>query len=221
MIMVLDDHPIAREGLEAIIKMYRPEEEIVQAGTVKEAITIMDMQKIDMVFVDINLGEGSGFDFLEWLEPEQSEVKVFMITSSSSESDFLHARALGVDAYLLKDAFIDDIVYSLKVIERGGKFYSSDLVDQMGQLSEDEKLLETLTKRELEVLFFLNKGYSNAKIGEELFVSEGTVKKHISNILGKLGLENRMEAGLFSSRNSEKLELMIHFGEETIREFSS
>lgn len=221
MIMVLDDHPIAREGLETIIKMYRPEEEIVQAGTVKEAITIMDMQKIDMVFVDINLGEGSGFDFLEWLEPEQSEVKVFMITSSSSESDFLHARALGVDAYLLKDAFIDDIVYSLKVIERGGKFYSSDLVDQMGQLSEDEKLLETLTKRELEVLFFLNKGYSNAKIGEELFVSEGTVKKHISNILGKLGLENRMEAGLFSSRNSEKLELMIQFGEDAIREFSS
>lgn len=220
MIMVLDDHPIAREGLEAIIKMYRPEEEIVQVGTVKEAITIMDMQKIDMVFVDINLGEGSGFDFLEWLEPEQSEVKVFMITSSSSESDFLHARALGVDAYLLKDAFIDDIVYSLKVIERGGKFYSSDLVDQMGQLSEDEKLLETLTKRELEVLFFLNKGYSNAKIGEELFVSEGTVKKHISNILGKLGLENRMEAGLFSSRNSEKLELMIQFGEDAIREFS-
>lgn len=220
MIMVLDDHPIAREGLEAIIKMYRPEEEIVQAGTVKEAITIMDMQKIDMVFVDINLGEGSGFDFLEWLEPEQSEVKVFMITSSSSESDFLHARALGVDAYLLKDAFIDDIVYSLKVVERGGKFYSSDLVDQMGQLSEDEKLLETLTKRELEVLFFLNKGYSNAKIGEELFVSEGTVKKHISNILGKLGLENRMEAGLFSSRNSEKLELMIQFGEDAIREFS-
>ena len=220
MIMVLDDHPIAREGLEAIIKMYRPEEEIVQAGTVKEAITIMDMQKIDMVFVDINLGEGSGFDFLEWLEPEQSEVKVFMITSSSSESDFLHARALGVDAYLLKDAFIDDIVYSLKVIERGGKFYSSDLVDQMGQLSEEEKLLETLTKRELEVLFFLNKGYSNAKIGEELFVSEGTVKKHISNILGKLGLENRMEAGLFSSRNGEKLELMIQFGEDAIREFS-
>jgi len=147
--MVLDDHPIAREGLETIIKMYKPEEDIVQAGTVEEAITIMETKKPDMVFVDINLGEESGFDFLEWLEPEQSEVKVLMITSSSSESDFLHARALGVDAYLLKDAFIDDIVYSLKVIERGGKFYSSDLVDQMGQLSEEEKLLETLTKREL------------------------------------------------------------------------
>ena len=221
MIMVLDDHPIAREGLETIIKMYKPEEDIVQAGTVEEAITIMETKKPDMVFVDINLGEESGFDFLEWLEPEQSEVKVLMITSSSSESDFLHARALGVDAYLLKDAFIDDIVYSPKVIERGGKFYSSDLVDQMGQLSEEEKLLETLTKRELEVLFFLNQGYSNAKIGEALFVSEGTVKKHISNLLGKLGLENRMEAGLFSSRNSEKLELMIQFGEDTIREFSS
>ena len=221
MIMVLDDHPIAREGLETIIKMYKPQEDIVQAGTVEEAISIMETKKPDMVFVDINLGKESGFDFLEWLHSKKSEVKVLMIISSSSESDFLHARALGVDAYLLKDAFIDDIVYSLKVIERGGKFYSSDLVDQMGQLSEEEKLLETLTKRELEVLFFLNQGYSNAKIGEALFVSEGTVKKHISNLLGKLGLENRMEAGLFSSRNSEKLELMIQFGEDTIREFSS
>ena len=221
MIIVLDDHPIAREELEAIIKMYKPQEDIVQAGTVEEAISIMETKKPDMVFVDINLGKESGFDFLEWLHSKKSEVKVLMITSSSSESDFLHARALGVDAYLLKDAFIDDIVYSLKVIERGGKFYSSDLVDQMGQLSEEEKLLETLTKRELEVLFFLNQGYSNAKIGEALFVSEGTVKKHISNLLGKLGLENRMEAGLFSSRNSEKLELMIQFGEDTIREFSS
>ncbi|MDO4793806.1 MAG: response regulator transcription factor [Filifactor alocis] len=220
MILILDDHPIARQGLEAIIKMYKPQEDIVQAGTVREAMSIMETQKPDMVFVDINLGQESGFDFLEWLRPEKKEVKVFMITSSSSESDFLHARALGVDAYLLKDAFIDDIVYSLKVIERGGKFYSSDLIAQMGQVSEEEKLLDTLTKRELEVLFFLNQGHSNAKIGEELFVSEGTVKKHISNLLGKLGLENRMEAGLFSSRNSEKLELMVKFGEETIREFS-
>lgn len=220
MIMVLDDHPIARQGLEAIIKMYKPEEDIVQAGTVREAMGVMESQKPDMVFVDINLGQESGFDFLEWLQPKRNGTKVFMITSSSSESDFLHARSLGVDAYLLKDAFIDDIVYSLKVIERGGKFYSSDLIAQMGQVSEEEKLLETLTKRELEVLFFLNQGYSNAKIGEELFVSEGTVKKHISNLLGKLGLENRMEAGLFSSRNSEKLELMVKFGEEAIREFS-
>lgn len=75
MIMVLDDHPISREGLETIIKMYKPEEDIVQAGTVEEAITIMETKKPDMVFVDINLGEESGFDFLEWLEPEQSEVK--------------------------------------------------------------------------------------------------------------------------------------------------
>lgn len=220
MIMVLDDHPIARQGLEAIIKMYKPQEDILQAGTVREAIDIMESQKPDMVFVDINLGQESGFDFLEWLQPKKNGTKVFMITSSSSESDFLHARFLEVDAYLLKDAFIDDIVYSLKVIERGGKFYSSDLIAQMGQVSEEEKLLESLTKRELEVLFFLNQGYSNAKIGEELFVSEGTVKKHISNLLGKLGLENRMEAGLFSSRNSEKLELMVKFGEEAIREFS-
>lgn len=75
MIIVLDDHPIAREGLEAIIKMYKPQEDIVQAGTVEEAISIMETKKPDMVFVDINLGKESGFDFLEWLHSKKSEVK--------------------------------------------------------------------------------------------------------------------------------------------------
>lgn len=216
MILVLDDHPIARQGLESIIRMYKPEEEIIQAGTVREAIEFAEKNAVEMAFVDINLGQESGFDFLQWMEEQSLHAKVFMITSSSDENDFLHAKDFGVDAYLLKDAFIDDIMYGLKVVERGGKFYSADLIENMGNISEEEKLLDSLTKREKEVLYFLNQGYSNAKIGENLFVSEGTVKKHISNILGKLGLENRVEAVLFAGRNRHKLELEIKFGSERV-----
>lgn len=217
MILVLDDHPVARQGLESIIRMYKPEEEIFQAGTVREAIDVVGKMSLDMAFVDINLGRESGFDFLKWMEDQDLDAKVFMITSSSDESDFMYAKDFGVDAYLLKDAFIDDIMYGLRVVERGGKFYSADLIENMGNLSEEERLLDTLTKREKEVLFLLNRGYSNAKIGESLFVSEGTVKKHISNILGKLGLENRVEAVLFAGRNHHRLEMEIKFGDGILK----
>ena len=210
MVLVLDDHPIARQGLESIIKLHKPEEETVQAGTVCEAIDLAEHKHIDMVFIDLHLHNESGFEFLEWLQRNDKAVKTFIITSSSSESDFVKAKNLGIDAYVLKDAFIDDIMYSLKVVDRGGKFYSSDLVDNMGSPTEEEKKIETLTKRELEVALLLREGYSNARIAEDLFISEGTIKKHISNIFGKLDFYSRTEVLVFVERNIEKFELALN-----------
>lgn len=213
MVLVLDDHPIARQGLESIIKLHKPEEETLQAGTVGEAIDLVEHKHIDMAFVDFHLHNESGFEFLEWVQRHDKAIKTFVITSSSSESDFVKAKNLGIDAYVLKDAFIDDIMYSLKVVDRGGKFYSSDLVDNMGSFTEEEKKIETLTKRELEVALLLREGYTNAKIAEALFVSEGTVKKHISNIFGKLDMYSRTEVLVFVERNIEKFELAFNSAE--------
>lgn len=201
MILILDDHPVARQGLCAIIQMNKPEEKIFQAGTVREAVGIAEKAEVAMAFIDINLGKENGFDFLTWLKTNQEEVKTFFITSSSRERDFILAKRMGVDAYVLKDAFIDDIVYGLKVVERGGKFYSSTLIDQMDRETDEEKQLRELTDRERDVLVLLSQGYSNAEIGQKLYISEGTTKKHVSNILGKLGLENRMQAMLFANKN--------------------
>jgi nitrate/nitrite response regulator protein len=210
MVLVLDDHPIARQGLESIIKLHKPEEETLQAGTVGEAIDLVENKPVDMAFVDLHLHNESGFEFLEWVQRHDKAIKTFVITSSSSESDFVKAKNLGIDAYVLKDAFIDDIMYSLKVVDRGGKFYSSDLVDNMGSFTEEEKKIEALTKRELEVALLLREGYTNAKIAEDLFVSEGTIKKHISNIFGKLDMYSRTEVLVFVERNIEKFELAFN-----------
>ncbi len=202
MILILDDHPIARQGLCTIIQMNKPEEEIVQAGTVREAIRMLERSSVGMAFIDVNLGKENGFDFLDWVKKNMPETKTFFITSSSRESDFLLAQKMGADAYVLKDAFIDEIVYGLKVVERGGKFYSSVLMERLNRESNEEMQLKELTERELDVLILLSQGYSNAKISETLFISEGTTKKHISSILGKLDLENRVQAVLFASKNS-------------------
>lgn len=210
MVLVLDDHPIARQGLESVIKLHRPDEETVQAGTVKEAIDLTKEKSIDSVFVDLNLHNESGFDFLVWIQSQNKNIKTFVITSSSSESDFVKAKNMGIDAYILKDAFIDDIMYSLRVVDRGGKFYSSDLMANVGNTSEDDKRIDTLTRRELEVALLLREGYSNAKIANNLSISEGTVKKHISNIFSKLEIYNRTEVLVFVEKHMERFQTILN-----------
>lgn len=201
MFLILDDHPIARKGLESILHMYRPDDKVLQAGTVKEAIDNMQNNNIDMAFIDLNLNEENGMDFLKWLKKERQEVKTIFITSSSREQDFLQAKDMGVDAYILKDAFIDEIMFGLKAVERGSKFYSAELVENIGSSTEEDKKLSSLTARETEVLKLLHCGYSNLEISEKLFISNGTTKKHVSSILSKLGLKNRVEAVLFADKS--------------------
>ena len=214
MVLVLDDHPIARQGLESIIKLHKPEEETGQAGTVKEAIDLAREKSIDSVFVDLNLHNESGFDFLEWIQNQNHDknknIKTFVITSSSSEIDFMKAKNMGIDAYILKDAFVDDIVYGLKVVDRGGKFYSSDLMANVGNTSDEEKKIDTLTRRELEVALLLREGYSNAKLANILSISEGTVKKHISNIFSKLEIYTRTEVLVFVEKHIERFQLALN-----------
>ena len=201
MILVLDDYPLSRQGLESVIRMYRPEEQVLQAGNVKEAVACVEKSQVDMSFVDLKLKRESGFSFVRWLREQGKPVKVMLIASDLKNHDFEQARELGIEGCVQKDAFLDEILYGLKVVERGGRFYSSGLIESMEEEEQEKKKLGGLTGRELEVLKLLSRGYSNAKIGQKLFISEGTVKKHITSILGKLCLENRVEAVLFASRN--------------------
>lgn len=202
MILILDDHPLVRQGLESIICINYKDEQVIQAGTVREAIEEIEGNTITKVFVDLNLVQESGFSLIEWIRKNNLSMKIFLITSSSSTEDFIYAKELKVDAYILKDAFIDDIVYGIKVVERGGKFYSASILEQMEQLSDKEKQLQELTSREKEVLQLLGKGYSNLRISQELYISEGTTKKHISSILSKLGVKNRVQATIFMKNNA-------------------
>ena len=201
MILVLDEYPLSRQGLESVIRMYRPEEQVLQAGNVKEAVACVEKSQVDMAFVDLKLKRESGFSFVRWLREQGKPVKVMLIASDLKNHDFEQARELGIEGCVQKDAFLDEILYGLKVVERGGRFYSSGLIESMEEEEQEKKKLGGLTGRELEVLKLLSRGYSNAKIGQKLFISEGTVKKHITSILGKLCLENRVEAVLFASRN--------------------
>ena len=201
MILVLDTHPLSRQGLESVIRMHRPGEQVLQAGTVREAVSFVERSPVEMAFVDLQLKQESGFSFVRWLREQGKPVKVLLIAADLKNRDFEQARRLGVDACVQKDALLEEILYGLKVVERGGKFYSSGLIESMEEEEQERKKMENLTGREMDVLKLLSLGYSNAVIGRQLYISEGTVKKHITSILGKLCLKNRVEAVLYASRN--------------------
>ncbi len=200
MIMLLDDHPIARQGLENILKLHRPDTEFIQVKTVQEALKIVKEKEVKIAFVDLYLSNESGFDFIEKVRESGIPVKLILLTSSSKKSDFLKARELEVDAFVLKDAMVEEILYGLRVVEGGGTFYSETMMESVHKATEEEKRMDTLTEREREILKLLGEGKKNASIGEELMISEGTVKKHISNILSKLNLKNRVSAVIFAGK---------------------
>lgn len=209
MILVLDDHPVVGEGICSVIKKNKKDEEIFYTGKVEEAIHIMEGNKVSLAFIDLNLKDESGFSFIRWIRKKNLDSRLFVITSSSHKSDFKRAQELDVDAYVLKDAFIEEITFAIDSVERGGKYYSSLLIEQMNKSSEDENALSLLTNREMEVLYLLGQGYCNEKINETLFISEGTTKKHIGNILHKLELRNRVEAVLFAVKNSYSIYMAV------------
>lgn len=197
-ILVVDDHPLVRRGIIDILSMNR-EQDIYEAGNIAAAMTAIKRQQIDIIIIDINLGNENGFELAEKVKDSHPEIKRVILTSSVNIFDYRKAMELNVDAYIIKDAFIEDIVYALQVVSRGGKYYSPQIVQQSMNGFMPKELMG-LTDREKEILVHLSKGMTNAQISNALFISEGTTKKHISNILSKLNLNNRVEAVLYTRK---------------------
>lgn len=211
MILILDDHPLSRQGISSLIQSYKEDENIFEVGTVREAMKFMKKTIVDLAFVDINLGSKgeNGFDLIRWIKNDNLDTKVFVITSSSRQCDFTYAQELDVDAYVLKDAFIDEIIYGIKSVEMGRKFYSSAIMERLNKESDDEKAIHSLTQRELDILSLVSQGATNEAISKTLYISQGTVKKHITNILSKLNISSRVEAVIFANKNSYVLKNAI------------
>lgn len=197
-ILVVDDHPLVRKGIFDILSINQ-KYEIKEADNIDSALKILKAHHINILIVDLYLGKENGFDLIEKAKTINQDVKYVILTSSLKSMDYKRALEIGIDGYILKDAYIEDIIYALKVVARGEKYYSSQLLGQ-SLAGFVPKELKDLTDREKEVLIQVSKGLTNAQISQTLFITEGTTKKHISNILSKLNLNNRIEAVILARR---------------------
>lgn len=202
-IVLVDDHPLVRKGLTAILSLYPALNVIGEATNIKEALTLFETVKPDLAIVDLRLGNESGFDLIEEAKQQGVICKFVMLTSSTEERDFNRAKEIGVDGYVLKEALPEELIHALQMISRGRKYYDPGVLDLVmapqEKSFEDEPHIEQLTPKEKEVLLELGMGLSNKQISQTLFITEYTVKKHVSQVLAKLDLPDRTNAALYAN----------------------
>jgi two-component system nitrate/nitrite response regulator NarL len=194
-ILVVDDHPLVRKGITSTLSCEDNIDIVLEASNVKEAISIIISKKPNLAIVDLNLGKEDGLEIIKNLK-NKTNTKFIILTSSIKKEDFIRSEEAGVDGYILKDAFAEDILYAIHVVLRGRKFIDPEITKYQVESTFDNGFTE-LTPREYDVLVELGKGLSNVEIAKKLFISEHTVKKHVSSILLKLQLNHRTQAALF------------------------
>jgi DNA-binding NarL/FixJ family response regulator len=212
-IMIVDDQPLIRDGLATLLGL-RPELEVVgTAGDGREAYEKAKLLNPDIVLMDIRMPGTNGVEATSLITQNVTGVKVLMLTTFKDSELIFEALQEGASGYLLKDMPTDTIVTAIMTVHSGGIVLPPDITAQMvkelkkskGQEASSEKvvapkIIDELTERELEVLQQLGFGYSNKEIAGILFITEGTVKNHVSNLINKLELRDRTQAAIFAVR---------------------
>ncbi|MFZ3577029.1 response regulator [Virgibacillus sp. DJP39] len=199
-IIIVDDHPLVRQGLTSVLSLDETIEVLGEATNCKEALHLIYTAQPDLALVDLRIAGESGFDIIKESIRQGATCKFVILTSSTEEDDFTRAKELGVHGYILKEALPEELIHGLRVISKGRKYYDPgvlDLVMQNENIADTH--IEQLTPKEKEVIIELGKGLSNKDISKTLFITEYTVKKHVSQILAKLGLVDRTQAALYAN----------------------
>lgn len=196
-LLIVDGHEIVRKGLVALLEKEEVITDIQEAGELEEALKLVTIQEPpDLVLIDVHLGDQNSLDLIEMCKDRQIDTKFVVLTASSRKGDFIRAKELGAAGYLLKDSNVEDIIYA---INRGKKIYDSQIMIEE-PFSERSNLLASLTERETEIFLEIGRGLTNTQIAEKLYITENTVKKHITGLLSKLGVKRRTEVALYATK---------------------
>lgn len=196
-IVIIDDHPLVRQGLNAILTIYDDMIISGEASTVEEGIKLVCEKKPDIAIVDLKLGNVSGLDIIKTCMNKVPGCKYIVLTSSVRKEDFCKAEEIGAHGYILKQAFPEELISAVRMIYRGRKYFDPSMVEYIMHRNNHDPF-GVLTSREREVLNALGEGLRNREIASKLYITEFTVKKHVSQILAKLELTDRTQVALLA-----------------------
>lgn len=205
-IMITDDHSMIREGLKSLLELDGDIEVIAEAENGEECLQKLLTVKPDVLLLDINMPKMNGLEVLKSLKDAKSKVKVLVLTVHNETEYLMKAVEIGINGYVLKDSESAELKKAIFAIYDGENYIQPSLIpalnSKMIEKNEDEIKLESLTKRELQVLKELAVGKFNRDIAKEMEISERTVKNHISSIFKKLDVTDRTQAAVFAIRNN-------------------
>ncbi|HEO4818116.1 TPA: response regulator transcription factor [Streptococcus agalactiae] len=184
-LLVAEDQSMLRDAMCQLLLMEESVSTIDQAGNGEEAIAILSNKAIDVAILDVEMPILSGLDVLEWVRKYQN-VKVIIVTTFKRSGYFQRAIRSNVDAYVLKDCSVADLMKTIQKVLSGGKEYSPELMENV--------ISNPLSEQEIKILSLIAQGKTSKEIACTLFLSNGTVRNYTSNIFDKLGVNNRLEA---------------------------
>lgn len=202
-VMLVDDHAVVRAGLRALLERRGDLDVVGEAQNVAEAIEQARTLQPDVVIMDIRMPDGSGVEACREIRAERPQTRVVMLTSYADEEAIVNSVMAGAVGYLLKDARPDALLEAIHVAHAGGSLLDPTVtatVLQRMRAGPVDDPWTSLTPQEREVLERITQGETNRQIGLELHLSEKTIKHYVSNILDKIGVDNRAAAAAWMVR---------------------
>jgi DNA-binding NarL/FixJ family response regulator len=197
-ILIVDDHPVVREGIGSMLKKEPDFKVVGEASNGLEAIEQARELLPDVVLMDLRMPEMDGVEAISRIKAEKPEVKFIILTTYSDDEYIFKGIAAGARAYLLKDAPRDELFKAIRMVSRGESLIqpvvASRVLDKLAELSRKTPAADTLSDREIEVLRLMAGGQSNKDIADHLSITQSTVKTHITSIFQKLNVTTRTEA---------------------------
>ncbi len=195
-ILVADDHKIIRDSLIMSLNAVEEFEVVGEAANGLQALRQMELLHPDIVLLDLSMPSHSGLEVLEKLFSVEKSARIIVLTSYTDASYIDKCLNFGVDGYIIKSAGLDEIIQAIRWVNDGHRYISpqaqSAYFESM-QTKKSKTVAVTLTRREKEIISYVNKGLTSSQIAEKLYISYRTVETHRSNIMKKIGATNTIE----------------------------
>lgn len=189
-IMIVDDHPVVREGLAAMIGTQADMVIAAATGNGEQAIELFRQHTPDITLMDLRLPGMSGIEAIREIRQKFPAGRFIIVTTYHGDEDIYRAFQAGASAYILKEMFGDELLKAIRIVHGGGRYVPSDVASSLCERMN----YSDLTPRELDVLTLIVKGQSNRRIADTLGLTEGTVKFYTNKILSKLNVSDRTQA---------------------------
>lgn len=201
--LIVDDHPIVRQGLRSLLSTYDTFEVVGEAASAPEALVCFKAMHPDVTLVDIRLGEASGLDLLDAILDEEPTAKVVIVSSFDDHEYIDRSLKAGAKGYVLKADSPSVLVAAIETVASGGQALGPEVAAHVvDHLSGRHSETEILDATELKVLEMVASGASNARIASAMFMSDTSVKRRLRSVFAKLGVENRTEAVAEATRRN-------------------
>lgn len=208
-VLIADDHAMLRQGLKQILELEEDIEVIAQASNGNEAISLAREKNPDVILMDINMPQTNGLQAISQLKTEKHPSKIIVLTLHEDREYLFKTLQMGAEGYVLKDAESNVLIEAIRSVYNGEPYIqqnmTKELVKELNRMATYDNIKNdenSLTTREIEVLKLIAEGMINKEIAKQLFISEKTVKNHVSNIFRKLNVSDRTQAAIYAFKHN-------------------